>query len=428
VFAFGTARLLTALAAALAVAALEAGTAWGAPRPRPSDVPSHSVETSVAPNPFQLFNDYALPERLFPSRTAVVHYVAAGIDAPPLNDDDGDSVPDYVERVGEAADRAIAYYGRRGFAAIRPDTGGPDSRPDLYVSRFTPGVFGVAIPHGSAVGGSYAAIANNLDPSPERSFASLYGTVAHEVFHLVQFSYFRLSIAPDVPLWALEGTAAAMETRVYPELDDIVSTLQLRAWYAAPQRGLVAQTYGAQLFWGEVDRRFPRVLPAYLRRLGTRIHSGAGTAELQQVCARVTGHPLASTFHRFAVAAAREHAPDFARTRALGAGGRMTRHVAPLAIGLVRIRFPRAGSGRLVVSVQRRSPGLAATMTYRVPPTSPGDPAAVVRVAGHVRNGVLRFTLRVASLRKRAAYEPLLILTGGDATRAAAVTVLVTVR
>ena len=299
---------------------------------------------------------------MFASREVVVHYVGGGIDAPPLNDDDGDGVPDYVERVGGAADSAVAYYRRRGFAAIRPDTGGPDARPDLYVSRFTPGVFGSAIPHGSAAGGAFAAIANNLDPSAVRSLASLYGTVAHEVFHLVQFSYFPLNVAPDAPLWVLEGTAAAMETRVYPELDDIVATLQLRSWFAEPERSLASQTYAAQLFWGHVDVRFPRVLPAYLRRLGARASSDDGAVELTTTFTRVTGRQLAPIFHRFAVGAVCDHVDDFAGTRTLRPRATLTGIVAPLGLRLLRVRLPGAGRRSLVLSLESRSPGLSATL------------------------------------------------------------------
>src|SRR5262249_1296737 len=158
----------------------------------------------------------------YASKRAVVHYVAAGIDAPPLNDDDADGVPDYVERVGDAADTAIAYYERRGFLPVRQDEGGPDSRPDVYVSRFTPGCFGVAFPAADAEGGAFAVVSNALDPSPARSLGSLYGTVAHELFHLVQYSYFGTNMEPFMPAWAVEGSAAAMEGRVYPVLDDIV--------------------------------------------------------------------------------------------------------------------------------------------------------------------------------------------------------------
>src|SRR5215217_4137091 len=214
-----TAMTLVALLAATAAPAL------GAKRPRPTDVRPMPVFSELAPNAIQVFNDYATPARFYVSRSAVVHYVVVGIDAPPLNDDDADGVPDYVERVADAADTSISYYERRGFARIAPDTGGPDARPDIYLSRFTPGYFGLALPAVDAQGGAFVAVSNALDPSPTESLGSLYGTVAHELFHLVQFSYFPATADPDLAAWAVEGMAAAMESRVYPELDDIVSSL-----------------------------------------------------------------------------------------------------------------------------------------------------------------------------------------------------------
>ena len=160
----------------------------------------------------------------------VVHYVARGIDAPPLNDDDGDGAPDYVERVGDAADRALAYYERRGFRAPLPDEAGPDARPDLYVSRFSPGTLGVAFPSAAAQGGAFAVVSNNLDPSEGRSFASVYSTVAHELFHLVQFAYFGRDAQPIDPDLILEGTASALEDPRDPHVDDLVSAIQLGRW------------------------------------------------------------------------------------------------------------------------------------------------------------------------------------------------------
>ena len=214
-------RIAVAALGSLLLLVPATAAAAGIERPRPSDVPA--AQTSIAPNDFQVYNDYASPERTYSSRRAVVHYVVLGIDAPPLNDDDADSVPDYVERVGEAADRALAYYERRGFRRPLPDEAGPDARPDIYVSRFSPGTLGVAFPASRAEGGAFAVVSNNLDPSPERSFGSVYATVAHELFHLVQFSYFRPGTDPAIPTWILEGTAAALETRVNPQLDDLVS-------------------------------------------------------------------------------------------------------------------------------------------------------------------------------------------------------------
>ena len=202
----------TAAAALGALLLLPAASPAAVKRPRPPDVPF--AETAMAPNGYQVYNDYASTERTYSSERAVVHYVVLGIDAPPLNDDDADGVPDYVELVGRAADRALDYYERRGFHAPLPDQDGPDARPDLYVTRFMPGTLGIAFPAAGAAGGAFAVVSNNLDPSAERSFASVHATVAHELFHLVQFSYFPAAPWALPPPWILEGTAAALETRV----------------------------------------------------------------------------------------------------------------------------------------------------------------------------------------------------------------------
>jgi hypothetical protein len=232
------------------------------------DNPAPDAVSVLEPNAFAIYNDFTTPEGQFASRSVVVHYVTSGVNAPPLNDDDGDGVPDYVQRVGEAADTAIAYYRRRGFRLIVPDEGGPDGRPDIYVSRFAAGVFGVSFPGPRADGGAFVVVSNMLDPSPERSIGSLYGTVAHELFHLTQFSYFADN-DPVMPSWVLEGSAAAMENRVYPELDDIAAEIQLRKWFEATDRPVSEQSYGAQLLWGYLDRLCTSILPFYLSNLGT---------------------------------------------------------------------------------------------------------------------------------------------------------------
>jgi hypothetical protein len=388
------------LAIALVVAAIFVGDA-AAQRPRPSDVPPGEVTTLVAPNDFQVYNDFATPSRTFASRRAVVHYVLLGIDAPPLNDDDRDDVPDYVERVGAAADTAIEYYERRGFAAIQADTGGPDARPDVYVSRFAPGSFGVAFPAADARGGAFVVVSNALDPSAESSLGSLYGTVAHELFHLVQFSYFSPAEEPSIPAWVLEGSAAAMEDRVFPELDDIVSSLQLRRWFSQPHRRLTAQSYGSQLFWRYVDEREPRLLPAYLQRLAGPRPGNAAPA-LAATYARVAGSPFAPVFGRFASWVAGEFAGRVVPLRSLRAGARTSGRVAPLAIHFVRLshtaRTVRVTRGELLYELRGESPG-DASRTHRVVPR---------RV-----DGLLEFTVpRVARVSSVT-----LVVANGETTR-----------
>jgi hypothetical protein len=381
------------LAVAVVAAAFVVGDA-SAQRPRPTDVPPGEVTTLVAPNDFQVYNDYSTPARTYAARRAVVHYVVTGIDAPPLNDDDGDDVPDYVQRVGTAADTAIDYYERRGFASILRDAGGPDARPDLYVSRFAPGTFGVAFPAADGRGGAFVVVSNALDPSAESSLGSLYGTVAHELFHLVQFSYFSATDEPSLPAWVLEGTAAAMENRVYPELDDIVGSLQLRRWFAQPHRRLTAQSYGAQLFWRYVDQREPRVLPAYFERLA---QSGNAAPALAATYERVAGRPFAPVFARFASWVAGEHTSRITPKQQLGPRGRATGRVAPLAIHFVRVsrraRTVRVTRGQLLYELRGDSPG-DAPHTGRVPPRHFGG-ALVFRIPRSARLGAV--TLVVAN-------------------------------
>ena len=103
-------------------------------RRRPDGVPPASVSADSSPNALAIFNDYDAPAQTFAGRLAVVHYVLRGVSAPPLNDDDADGVPDYVERVAAAADTALSYYERRGFRRIRDDAAGPEHQ-NRHVQR-----------------------------------------------------------------------------------------------------------------------------------------------------------------------------------------------------------------------------------------------------------------------------------------------------
>ena len=401
-----------ALAAVVLLAATSPAAA-AAKRPRPTDVPAAQVVSEVAPNALRVFNDYAAPPRFFSSQHAVVHYVVRGIDAPPLNDDDADEVPDYVERVAEAADTAIAYYERRGFARILADVAGPDERPDLYISRFAPGYFGLALPAARAEGGAFVAVSNALDPSPAKSLGSVYGTVAHELFHLVQFSYVTLTADLELAEWALEGMAAAMESRVHPELDDIVSSLQLRRWFAAPQRSMTSQTYGSQLLWRYLDERQPRLLPAYLAR-GPRARGDARGTTLVSTYERVARTPFATAFGRFARWAADQYGDRLTPLHRLARRERAGGSVAPLAIHYLRL----SNSTRSLTLRFTRGQGQAA-LTYQVASERAGFPASAQRLRARVANGGRVLTYAVpAALRVNPRFEaPLLVVANGDPTR-----------
>jgi putative flavoprotein involved in K+ transport len=404
----------TVAAALGALQLLPAASPAAVKRPRPTDVPF--AETAMAPNGYQVYNDYASPERTYSSERAVVHYVVLGIDAPPLNDDDADGVPDYIELVGRAADRALAYYEGQGFHAPLPDEDGPDARPDLYVTRFMPGTLGIAFPAAGAAGGPFAVVSNNLDPSAERSFASVHATVAHELFHLVQFSYFPADDAAALPPpWILEGTAAALETRVAPDLDDLVSTLQLRRWFAETERSIVSQSYGAQLLWRSLDTEQPRFLPALFRRLAAEPLAGEGGGAVAATYARISGRPFSQAFHRFAVALAGDHGDVIEPVFGLGPTAQRSAVVAPLAVHYVRPVLPRSGSYSLTVTFAHGHGAASATLTYELESEVAGGRPSLRRIAGRTSDDGRTTTFAVpAAVRADPRLgSPLLVVSNG---------------
>jgi hypothetical protein len=406
---------LLAIASVGLAAAQASGAGWQ--RPRPSDVPHESVHTSISPTAAKVFNDFATPEHRFESKRVVVHYVVVGIDAPAQNDDDGDGVPDYVERIGEAADTAIEYYERRGFRAIRPDTGGPDARPDVYVSRFTPGVFGISLPASRAVGGAFAVVSNALDPSAGVSFGSVYGTVAHEMFHLTQFSYAPATTDPLFPSWVLEGTAAAMESRVHPGLDDLVSRIQLREWLGATERSIAEQTYGAQRLWHYLDERHPALLPAYLARLeraGKR--AGRGMRAFLETYGRVTGNPFGPEFHRFALAVEDSELDRLTPAGRLRARAARSGSIAPFAVHYLGLTPRRTGTYRVRVRLSAGAAIARASLACHVRSQVAGYPSLARRIPARVSDGGRTFVFSLpAALRRnpRLASTTLVLSNGG---------------
>jgi len=413
-------RIVIRSAVAAALLAVAAPPANAGLRPRPSDVPPGQAVTVLAPNALQIYNDYATPALTYSSRRAVVHYVVSGIDAPPLNDDDSDGIPDYIERVALAADGAIDYYEKRGFTRIASDEAGPDARPDLYVSRFAPGYFGVAFPAAEARGGAFVVVSNALDPSPEQSLGSLYGTVAHELFHLVQFSYFPRTTDPAIPPWVLEGSAAAMEGRVYERIADIVSTLQLRSWFDRSQASLTEQTYGSQLLWRYLDRRRPRLLPDYLRWLATRRPDESAAAGLAARYRRVSGQPFSAAFARFAAWIAGEYADRIAPLRTLEAATRTRGRLRPFSIHFLRISRSAAA---LQVRVTESRPTVA--LVYERVSAYAGRAPSTRHLPGREVNGAFVFRIP-PSLRQSPRFGmATLVVANGDPSRAGAYSVAV---
>jgi hypothetical protein len=273
-----------ALAAAAIVCAVPAGAATVVPRPT-----------------------YKAPEVTITSPYVVVHYTRTGPDHPRfMKDDDHDNVPNYVEKLAAAANKAWLWYGHNGFKAPLPDSAGPDTKLDIYVKALPQGIYGETIPTPHAQGGAFVVVDNQLDVAHLAVHGSLQQTVAHELFHAWQLSY-----VPDgrIPAWAAEGSAAAMQTYVYPQILDAATVIYVDAWLNQPWRSLYDQAqgcvhcYGGALWWRFVFGLGQHVMTEYFGRLYgyEQVHKpiALGLQPLDEVLQKRAHGNLYSAFTRF---------------------------------------------------------------------------------------------------------------------------------
>jgi hypothetical protein len=250
---------------------------------------------------------YKTPEVTVSSPYVVVHYTRTGPDHPRfMKDDDHDNVPNYIEKLAAAANKAWLWYAHNGFKGPLPDTAGPDGKLDIYVKALPAGEYGVTIPTSFAQGGSFMVIDNQLDEAHLAKHGSLQQTVAHELFHEFQLSY-----VPNgaIPHWAAEGSALAMQTYVYPQILDVATFEYLDLWLNQPWRSLYDEAqgcdhcYGGALFWRFLFGLGNNVVSEYFGRLYgyQQAHKpiGLGLQQLDEILQKRAHGSLYSAFTRF---------------------------------------------------------------------------------------------------------------------------------
>ena len=360
---------------------------------------------------------YGTPEaEPYVGANVVVHYVTTGPSAPPLNDDNGDGYPDYVEAVAGAADAALLYYQQHGFKAPLPDTAGVDPKPDIYIDALPPGTFGLTFGERTGEGGSFVLVSPRLDPSVPKAFGGLSTTVAHELFHVVQYSYVA---SGRLPRWAAEGSAVAMAMLVFPSIDDSVATGYLDQWLTTPwlplddERSGCARCYGGAWWWLYLESLKGAVLPRYFAKLESDDRSGKtstllGVTQLDSAVSASGNGSLASVFASFSVGLYRRGLPvgralslkasDSSRTtRVLGVFGLSTHYVS--------IAVPASSRGVVVAIPYGNGPAPSVTMIV-------GGPKGRRVVGKRVRPGkgvLLATTFRNAAERKHV----LVVVTSG---------------
>jgi hypothetical protein len=302
-----------------------------------------------------------------------IHWVTSGRHAPPPADDNGNGIPDQVDRTRAAVGkswRVIVTDG--GFRAPLRDTGGPDDRFDVYLNDLgASSLYGVCNPAAAAAGASTSADATatfcELDNDyrqfqypAQTPLKNLRVTAAHEFFHAVQFAYDALEDG-----WMLEGTAAWVEDEVYDNINDNRQYLDYSP-LTSPRRPLDRtqaglSIYGSWIWWRYLTETFPdrdgTSLPVIMREMWESAADSSGPVGVWSVPA-VEGAlaersaDLPSTFAAFA---ARNRAPR----QTYEEGAAYPR--APRS-GITRLTEAKRGSGATSVTLPHLS---SATHAFR---------------------------------------------------------------
>jgi hypothetical protein len=177
---------------------------------------------------------YAVPEEPpVCSTNGCIHYVASTADAPDLTDvDPANGIPDYVERASAVLEdvwtRQVTELGyRRPKSDITSANNGGDGRLDVYLANLgDDGLYGYCTTDDpNAIEGStyryydfsaYCVVDNDYAefPPPSDGIRGLKVTMAHELFHAVQFAYDAYEDA-----WFMESTATWVEDEVYDRIN-----------------------------------------------------------------------------------------------------------------------------------------------------------------------------------------------------------------
>ena len=342
---------------------------------------------------------YSVPEHNPPFCTAhfCVHWVESTADAPPLDDTNGNGVPNYVEKMGEVFEhvydvengdlrwRAPTSDGARGCPG---DAAYCMDKTDVYIQEIGDrGIYGYSAPdpgQGRTLH-QYAYLVMDNDYSAQE-FPKYGGdpvppmevTAAHEYNHVLQFGY---DVAQDI--WMLESTAVWMEDKVYTQVNDYLQYLgpwaqlslsvPLTEFNSQEDDPLNVKVYGDMVWNRWLDTRFGEdsVRNAWEHSLTTTPTSFAPGAYDQALKAR--GSTFFDSFTRFAADTAEWRAsntpfaegssfPDMDRVRDAqsgspivlapntgGAGGRLPH----LTFGLLEVRPTTVPRLKLVMSAPR---------------------------------------------------------------------------
>ncbi|NOX36736.1 MAG: T9SS type A sorting domain-containing protein [Calditrichaeota bacterium] len=187
-----------------------------------------------------------------------IHYTTAFGDSNAVSsrDWDGNGTPDYIDMVMDILEYVWTFFNDTLGYNMPPfdGTAGGDSLYDVYIMNLESGIYGyVALdsiihdnpstPENEKNSGiSYMALRNNYQGFSGGDERNLKVTIAHELFHSIQFGYDVYEKA-----WLKEATATWVEDEIYDNIND--NYQYLISWFGYPGVPLDANQYEKGGHW-----------------------------------------------------------------------------------------------------------------------------------------------------------------------------------
>jgi len=181
-----------------------------------------------------------------------IHYDISGYNAVDTTGSDGDSVPIYIETMGEVFEEVYNHeINKLGYTPPPNDNGdGGSNAFDIYVQRMN--AYGFTI-YGNLVGDnenspitkennaytSHMKMNSNYEGFPNTELENIQVTAAHEFFHAIQLGY-----DGEEEIWLLEATAVWMEEENYDDVNDCYQ--YMIPWFEQPHIS-ITQNFGYDL-------------------------------------------------------------------------------------------------------------------------------------------------------------------------------------